>query len=336
VVGFDGLARPGPAVKDRHVIASVLLKLLALVASTLVAAQVSTATPVAGEPVTEAARGNGTVYRPLGHVPAPPKVRARSWVVVDLASGNILGRHRARAKLPQASTIKLLTAVTSLHLIHPTDPLRATRRPTKMICSCAGVKAGREYSRAMLLSGLLVPSGNDAAEALAGADPRGRAHFIGEMNRTAARLGATDTVARNPSGLDQPGARSSARDLVIFLREATRRPRIARWLDTTSTRFGPIGARRHVLGSSTDYLYMFPDAYAAKNGFTSRAGNTLTAATLINGRRIGVALLDARSGFTTEGARGLTTWAANNADRLAPVGRLPGSPTTTPVTTPAG
>jgi serine-type D-Ala-D-Ala carboxypeptidase (penicillin-binding protein 5/6) len=323
-------------VKDRRVIASVLFKLLALLASTLMAAQVSTATPVADAPVTEAARANGTVYRPIGQVPAPPKVRARSWVVVDMTSGDILGRHRARAKLPQASTIKLLTAVTSLHRIHPTNPLRATRRAAKMICSCAGVKAGRRYSRAMLLSGLLVPSGNDAAEALAGADPRGRGYFIAEMNRTAARLGATDTVARNPSGLDQPRARSSARDLVIFLREAARRPRIARWLDTTATRFGPIGARRHALGSSTDYLYMYPDSYAAKNGFTSRAGNTLTAATLIKGRRIGVALLDARSGFTTKGARGLTTWAANNADRLAPVGRLPGGNTTTPLTTPAG
>jgi serine-type D-Ala-D-Ala carboxypeptidase (penicillin-binding protein 5/6) len=323
-------------VKDRPVIASVLFRLLAMLASTLVAAQVSTATPVADAQVTEAARVNGTVYRPIGPVPAPPKVRARSWVVVDMTSGNILGRHRARARLPQASTIKLLTALTSMHRIHPTNPLRATRRAARTICSCAGVRAGRRYSRAMLLSGMLVPSGNDAAEALAGADPRGRAHFIGGMNRTAARLGATDTVARNPSGLDQAGAHSSARDLVIFLREASRRPSIAGWLDTPSTRFGPIGGRRHLLTSSTDYLRMFPDSYAAKNGFTSRAGNTLTTATLINGRQIGVALLHARSGFTTKGARGLTIWGANNADQLAPVGRLPGGPTTTPLTTPVG
>lgn len=307
-----------------------------MLASTLVAAQVSTATPVADAQVTEAARVNGTVYRPIGPVPAPPKVRARSWVVVDMTSGNILGRHRARAKLPQASTIKLLTAVTAMHRIHPTNPLRATRRAARTICSCAGVKAGRSYSRAMLLSGMLVKSGNDAAEALAGADPRGRAHFIGGMNRTAARLGATDTVARNPSGLDQAGAHSSARDLVVFLREASLRSSIAGWLDTPSTRFGPIGGRRHLLTSSTDYLHMFPDSYAAKNGFTSRAGNTLTAATLINGRRIGVALLDARAGFTTKGARRLTTWAATNADQLGPVGRLPGTPSTTPPTTPVG
>ncbi|HWL96396.1 MAG TPA: hypothetical protein VNP20_03570 [Nocardioidaceae bacterium] len=318
-------------------IAPVLVRIIAMLASALVAAQMSTVTPVAGaHAAADSARVNGTVYRPIAPVPAPPKVRARSWVVVDMVSGHILGRHRARSRLPQASTIKLLTAVTSLHRVHPTNPLRATRRAGKTICSCAGVKAGRRYSRAMLLSGMLVTSGNDAAEAIAGADPGGRARFIGAMNRTAARLGATDTVARNPSGLDQAGAHSSARDLLVFLREATRRPSIARWLDTPSTRFGPIGARRHLLTSSTDYLLMYANSYAAKNGFTSRAGNTLTAATLINGRRIGVALLHARSGFTTKGARRLTTWAANNAERLAPVGRLPGGPSTTPfLTTPA-
>jgi serine-type D-Ala-D-Ala carboxypeptidase (penicillin-binding protein 5/6) len=318
------------------VIASVLFRLLAMLASTLVAAQVSTATPVVEAPPTATARVNGTVYRPVGPVTAPPKVRARAWVVVDMANGNILGRHRARSKLPQASTIKLLTALTSLHRIHPTEPLRATRRAARTICSCAGVKAGRRYRRAMLLSGMLVPSGNDAAEALAGADPRGRAYFIGEMNRTAARLGATDTVARNPSGLDQPRAHSSARDLVIFLREASHRPYIARWLDVSSTRFGPIGGRRHLLTSSTDYLYMYPDSYAAKNGFTTPAGNTLTVASLVNGRRIGVALLDGRSGFTTKSARRLTIWAAKNAGQLGSVGRLPANPTTTPSATPTG
>jgi D-alanyl-D-alanine carboxypeptidase (penicillin-binding protein 5/6) len=71
-------------------------------------------------------------------------------------------------------------------------------------------------------------------------------------------------------------------------------------------------------------MHMYPDSYAAKNGYTTRAGNTLVVATRINGRNIGVAMLDGRDGHTTSGARALTRWAANNADLLAPVGRLPG------------
>lgn len=280
----------------------------------------SSAQRVAPQPV----QANGTVYRPVGDVPAPPRLRAKAWVVVDMPTGHIVGKHRARAKLPQASTIKLLTALTAGFRVHPTRPLRATRLAASTICSCAGVQAGRRYTRTMLLSGMLVKSGNDAAEALAGADRRGRRAFIAAMNNTASRLGASDTVAKNPSGLDQAGGHSSARDLVVFLREASRRPAIARWLDTPYTRFGAIGGRRHLLEATTDYLHMYPESYAAKNGYTTRAGNTLAVATRINGRNIGVAVLDADAGYTTSGARALTRWAGNNADLLAPVGALPG------------
>ncbi|MDQ4085158.1 MAG: serine hydrolase [Actinomycetota bacterium] len=272
---------------------------------------------------------NGTTHRPVGEVSPPPRIRAQAWVVVDLATGDILGKHRARARLPQASTIKLLTALTADRRLSATEPLRATRLAANTICSCAGVKAGRQYTRAMLLAGMLVKSGNDAAEALAGADPRGRARFIAGMNRTAARLGATDTVAKNPSGLDQAGARSSARDLLVFLRAASRRPAVVAWLDTPHVRFGAIGGRKHWLEATTDYLHDYDDSYAAKNGYTTRAGNTLAAASRMvdpeTGAEhdIGVALLDARAGYTTSGARALVEWAVENAGRLAPVGRLP-------------
>jgi serine-type D-Ala-D-Ala carboxypeptidase (penicillin-binding protein 5/6) len=271
-------------------------------------------------------RVNGTLYRPLGQVPNPPRVRAKAWVVVDMASGAVLGKHRARTSLPQASTIKLLTALTAAHRVDPVAPLRATRRAARTICTCAGVRAGRRYTRSTLLAGMLVPSGNDAAEALAGADPRGRARFIAAMNNTAARLGATDTVARNPSGLDHRGAHSSARDLMVFLRAAAAHPAVAGWLDTPRTRFGPIGGRTHRLVASTDYMHLYPDSYAAKNGYTTRAGNTLAVATRVNQREVGVALLDARSGFTTSSARRLTLWAARNAAVLGPVGNLPEGP----------
>lgn len=304
-------------------LASALLALPTLALAP--AAPAAPAAPTtARQAVSEPVRINGTVHRPTGDVTAPPTVRARTWVVVDMATGHILGKHRARTERPQASTIKLLTALTAAHRVHPTNPLRATRRAATTICSCAGVRAGRRYTRAMLLSGMLIKSGNDAAEALAGADPRGRGRFIAAMNNTAARLGATDTEARNPSGLDEAGGHSSARDLVVLLRAASRRDPVSRWLDRPYTRFGPINGPRHRLEATTDYMHLYADSYAAKNGYTSRAGNTLTVATDIKGRRIGVALLDARAGDTTFSARRLTVWAANNADRLAPVGRLPG------------
>lgn len=265
-----------------------------------------------------------TAYRPRSELLTPPPVvHAKAWVVVDMDAGVLLGRHRARARLPQASTIKLLTALTASHRLSATQPITATRLAADTICSCAGVRAGRRYSREMLLGGMLVKSGNDAAEALAGGARHGRGGFIAAMNKTAARLGATDTVAKNPSGLDQSGAHSSARDLMVLLREASQRPAIAPWLDTSSLLFGPIGGARHLLQTTTDYQMLYEDSYAAKNGYTTRAVNTLAVATLIDGRRIGAALLGAEAGFTTTGARRLTEWASTNRALLAPVGVLP-------------
>ena len=302
-----------------------------LVASAaLTVASPTAAAPTRAQVAAPAAVVNGTTYRPVdATVRTPPPVHARAWVVVDMTTGAILGKHRARARLPQASTIKLLTALTAVHRISATEPLTATRRAASTICSCAGVIAGRQYRRSKLLGGMLVKSGNDAAEALAGADPRGRARFIAAMNNTAARLGATDTVAKNPSGLDAAGAHSSARDLVVLLRAAAGSGHIAPWLDTSQMRFGAIGGRKHTLTTLTDYQRMYEDSYAAKSGYTTRARNTLVAAsqyvTTENGTPdIGAALLGAEAGFTTSGTRALIRWAANNSGRLAPVGLLPG------------
>jgi len=265
----------------------------------------------------------GTRQRPTGHVAPPPAVRARAWIVADLDSGAILGRHWARARLPQASTIKLLTALTALRRVPSDVPVRATARAAATMCTCAGVVAGRRYPRRMLLAGMLTTSGNDAAEALAGGDQRGRGAFISAMNRLAARLGAIDTVARNPSGLDAPGAHSSARDLVLLLRAAAQAPPVARWLDVPGVRFGSDFGDRHWLSTGTDYVHLHRQSYAAKSGYTSNAGNTLVTATRLRGHRIAVAVMGSVSGYTTTDAWALTRWAAQNARALAPVGRLP-------------
>jgi serine-type D-Ala-D-Ala carboxypeptidase (penicillin-binding protein 5/6) len=275
------------------------------------------------QPTAERKVTHGTTYRAAGEVTPPPRLRATAWAVVDMTSGQLLGKHRARARLPQASTIKLLTAITAVNRLRARTPVRASALAAQTICSCAGVRAGRLYTRQTLISGMLVKSGNDAAEAIAGGDRRGRQGFLTAMNRTAARLGASDTVAMNPSGLDQWGAHSSARDLLILLRAASQRRPIAPWLDQPSVRFGPVDGRMHRLDATTDYILDHEDAYAGKNGYTTRAGNTLVVATRILDHDIAVALLGSEAGYTTAGARALTEWAAENAAALRPVGRLP-------------
>ncbi len=267
---------------------------------------------------------NGTRFRPRrATVDLPPRVRATSWVVVDLDSGRVLGTHRHRARLPQASTIKLLTALTATRTVPVHRSYRATRYDTSQVCSCAGLRRGRLYTRDTLLAGMLLPSGNDAAEALAGSYRSGRWAFYAEMNRLARELGATDTVAKNASGLTAAGSHSSARDLVLLLRAALADDTVRGVLGMRTAVVRPVGGGRpHRVWRSTDYVNRYPGSLG-KSGWTTPAQNTLVVVTETDGRRIAVSSLGAPSGYSTSGARALTEWASANLDGLRQVGRLP-------------
>jgi D-alanyl-D-alanine carboxypeptidase (penicillin-binding protein 5/6) len=267
---------------------------------------------------------NRTEFRPAATaVRVPPRVRARSWVVVDLDTGRLLGKHQARRKLPQASTIKLLTALTAIRTIEPQTRHRVTKFESRQVCSCAGVERGRVYLRDTLLAGMLLPSGNDAAEAVAGSHPRGRWAFYRAMNDLALELGARDTVAKNASGLTAEGSHSSARDLVLLLRAAIADPTVAGILSMRSAEIATANGRhRHTVWRSTDYVNRVENS-VGKSGYTTPAKNTLVVVTEVDGHRIAVASLGAPSGYSTDGARLLTRWANRNFDGLLGVGRLP-------------
>ncbi len=269
---------------------------------------------------------NRTDFRPRRTTVAlPPPVRARSWVVVDLDTGRFLGKHNARQWLPQASTMKLLTALTAIRTIKPGTHYRVTRYDVRQTCSCAGLRRGRVYTRDTLLAGMLLPSGNDAAEAVAGSHPRGRRAFYRAMNAVAHELGARDTVAKNASGLTAAGSHSSARDLVILLRAAVSDPTISRILGMRSAEIATAAGRlRHTVWRSTDYVNRYPGALG-KSGYTTPAQNTLVVVTEIEGHRVAVATLGAPGGYSTSGARALTEWASTNFGGLQAVGWLPPS-----------
>jgi D-alanyl-D-alanine carboxypeptidase (penicillin-binding protein 5/6) len=269
---------------------------------------------------------NRTEFRPRATaVGIPPWVRARAWVVADLDTGHLLGKHNAREQLPQASTMKLLTALTAMRTVAPGALHRVTRFEASQTCSCAGLKRGRVYRRDTLLAGMLLPSGNDAAEAVAGSHPQGRRAFYRDMNALAVELGARDTVAKNASGLTAVGSHSSARDLVVLLRAAVADPTIAgilgqrKALITTAN-----GGLSHYVWRGTDYVNRYPGSLG-KSGYTTPAKNTLVVTTDIDGHHIAVATLGAPGGYSTSGARALTEWANGNFEALKAVGRLPGS-----------
>lgn len=291
----------------------------------------ATASPTTAPAVSSARTPARTVrrtrFRPAGRVSRPPVVRARAWAVADLDTGEVLAVHRPHAHLPQASTIKLLTAVTAAATVPPGRDHRVGRAEAHpAYCTCVGLKVGRRYSRASLLAGALLPSGNDAALALAGAAGHGQAWFVAAMNAEARRLGATDTHVVTPDGLTAPGAYSSAHDLLVLLRAAQADPAVEPVLELSSFRFGPAGGRTRVVTRRTDYVNRYAEVdpgTQGKSGYTTPARNTLVVSTPLLGHRIGVAVLGSPGGHTTPETRALTLWAAANHARLRAVGRLP-------------
>jgi len=136
-----------------------------------------------------------------------------------LAGRDMYGAH------PPASTIKTLLALTALVEVNLDATMVATPADIAVECNCAGVKAGRSYTARQLLEATLLVSGNDAANTLAEM-LGGYDIAVDKMNAKAASIGATNTHAASPSGLDGPDGPgwTTPHDLAVIFRAAMANP----------------------------------------------------------------------------------------------------------------
>lgn len=195
----------------------------------------------------------GVQVRPHPGVPRVPEVSALSWVVADARSGEVLAAHDAHRRLPPASTLKTLFALTVL----PGLPggLRHTVGADELAgigpgSSLVGVAEGQTYQVADLWRGVFLNSGNDAVHVLAGLSG-GWSATAARMQAKARALGARDTHVRSPDGYDTPGQVSSAYDLAVFGRAGLRNADFARYCGTAEAQFPGRGAGRTASGTPT-------------------------------------------------------------------------------------
>jgi D-alanyl-D-alanine carboxypeptidase (penicillin-binding protein 5/6) len=150
-----------------------------------------------------------------------PALSARSWTLLDAASGSTLASHQPSLRLEPASLTKLMTAyVVFIALAEKRIALNDTVSVSRAAFAAPGrsgsrmfIEPGRPVTVQELLRGLIVASGNDAAVALAEHASGTEAAFVERMNAEARRLGLTDTRFVNPTGQSDPQQYSSARDL---------------------------------------------------------------------------------------------------------------------------
>ena len=240
--------------------------------------------------------------QPVGSVPIPDGP-AQTWLVADLDSGRVLAARDENLRHPPASTIKVLLALVALDQLNLDSTVVADAADSHVECNCVGIKAGRTYTARQLLDGLLLVSGNDAANTLA--------HMLGgpdatvaKMDAKAASLGAVNTHASTPSGLDGPGGSgwSTAHDLAAIFRAAMANPVFAQITAEPSAMF-PGDNGDHPITNQDELLQRYPGTIGGKTGFTDAARKTFVGGAARGSRRLVVAMM---YGLIREG--GPTYW----------------------------
>ncbi|BDN83789.1 MULTISPECIES: D-alanyl-D-alanine carboxypeptidase family protein [Mycobacterium] len=266
-------------------------KVMAVAAVLLTAATISGATASAD-----------TEMQPAGSVPIPDGP-AQTWIVADLDTGQVLAGRDQNVTHPPASTIKVLLALVALDELNLNSTVVADEADTHVECNCVGVKAGHTYTARQLLDGLLLVSGNDAANTLAQM-LGGQDAAVAKMNAKAAALGAMNTHAATPSGLDGPGGSgwSTAHDLAVIFRTAMANPVFAHITAEPSAMF-PGEDGEHPIVNQDELLQRYPGVIGGKTGYTNAARKTFVGAAARNGRRLVIAMM---YGLVKEG--GPTYW----------------------------
>jgi D-alanyl-D-alanine carboxypeptidase (penicillin-binding protein 5/6) len=258
----------------------------------------------------------GLVVAP-GAPALPANLAATSWLVADLDSGEVLGACGAHRMLAPASVQKLLLLSTVLPKLKPTDTTTITAGDVDIEpgSSAVGLVLGGTYTVEQLYLGLLLNSGNDCANTLArlGGGTAGMAGGIADMNAEAFRLGAWDTHADTPSGLDGPGQVTSAYDLALIFRNDFTYPDFRRYILTQSAEMPPEPPRQPTgfqIQNDDRLIYEYPGALGGKTGFTDTARHTYVGAAERNGRRLLVTIMGAEimpvRGYVQ--AEGLLDW----------------------------
>ncbi len=257
-------------------------------------------------------------------VPAPPPVAARSYLLADLDTGDVLVAKAPHVTALPASTLKTLTALAVLPVVSPAAVY--TARPEDVVeGSKVGISPGSPYSVGQLLQGMMLSSGNDAATALARA-AGGVPQTVARMQQQARDLGALDTVVKDPSGLDAPGQVTSAYDLALVARAALRLPAFRELAATRRVRFPgrlEAGAARSSfeIQNHNTLLANYPGAIGVKNGYTVAARWTVVGAATRGGRTYVVTALT-RTDRSWRPTAALLDWAFAHGTRARPVGHL--------------
>ncbi|MEU1202956.1 D-alanyl-D-alanine carboxypeptidase [Streptomyces sp. NPDC005813] len=288
-----------------------------------------------GRPGTQVDLGSGA--------PVLPKdLTARSWIVADAESGDVLAAHNAHWRLPPASTMKMLFADTLLpkfpksteHKVVPSD-LAGIGSGSSMV----GIKEDETYTVHDLWLGVFLRSGNDAVHVLSAMN-NGVDRTVEDMQAHATELQALDTHVVSPDGYDAKGQVSSAYDLTLFARSGLQKKDFREYCSTVRADF-PGETKKNKKGKKSRESFeiqntnrlltgdsdisTYQGIAGVKNGNTTNAGATFTGVAERDGKVLLVTVMNPEKNehneVYKETAR-LFDWGFQAAGKIQPVGEL--------------
>lgn len=231
-------------------------------------------------------------------IPAYPveaiEVSAKACILMEAATGRVLYEENARTKLPMASTTKIMTTLLTIESGDLDAEFPVDSDAIHVEGSSMGLQEGDLVSKRDLCYGMLLPSGNDAANAAAVAVAGDIPAFLRMMNERAQEIGMTRTCFVTPSGLDGEGHGASAYDMALLTRTAMQNPEFREICakPSASVCFGNPPYDR-TLYNSNKLLGMYEGVIGVKTGFTDDAGRCLVSACERDGVMLLCVTLDA-------------------------------------------
>ncbi|MER6037715.1 MULTISPECIES: D-alanyl-D-alanine carboxypeptidase [unclassified Streptomyces] len=326
---------PKKALGRRLLATSAALLSLSVTTPVAFAAPTPSTSPTATPPALMSQVGGARLGQPgtqvnlTAGVPALPEdLTARSWIVSDAESGEVLAAHDAHWPLPPASTLKMLFADTLLprfpktmeHKVVPSD-LAGMGAGSSVV----GIKEGHTYTVHDLWLGVFLRSGNDAVHVLAAMNG-GVDRTVADMQAHADELQALDTHVVSPDGYDAPEQRSSAYDLTLFARSGLQKKDFREYCSTVSAKFesGEIRNTNRLLSGDTD-VPVYQGIAGVKNGNTTDAGATFTGVAERDGKVLLVTVMNPEKHEHNEVYKEtakLFDWGFRAAGKVRPVGEL--------------
>jgi D-alanyl-D-alanine carboxypeptidase (penicillin-binding protein 5/6) len=251
----------------------------------------------------------------LAAIEPPPPSGATAVYLLNPDTRGVYVQQNADNIRAQASTTKMMTALVAVGTL-PLET-RITIGPDIVLpasfnASVAGLRVGDVLTLRELLYALLLPSGDDAAIAIADGVAGSQASFVQLMNAQASQLGLTHTHYANVHGLDNPLQYSSARDLALLAARALDEPAIATIVATPTLDLPATADHAAYTFKTTNRLltdYAYPGVIGVKTGFTDNAGHCLVFAAITpQGRLIGVVLNEPDDPARFVDARALLDW----------------------------